>query len=63
VPARATVKLAARLVPDQSPDVALDVIKRHAYDIRMLLMDEAVGGRVLICMCRGRDCGMSKNRV
>ena len=32
VPARASVKLAARLVPDQSPDTVLDAIKRHGAD-------------------------------
>lgn len=29
VPAKASVKLAARLVPDQSPDAVLDAVTRH----------------------------------
>jgi hypothetical protein len=33
VPARASVKLAARLVPDQSPDTVLEAIKRHGADL------------------------------
>lgn len=32
VPARASVKLAARLVPDQSPDTLLEAIKRYGAD-------------------------------
>jgi hypothetical protein len=52
VPARASVKLAARLVPDQSPDAVLDAIRRHACDIHIMLI-LSYSYVLLTSMCSG----------